>query len=430
MHASCRKIHGGQLDGLALAADTIAEGVAASAADARPHLLLLSGDQIYADENPTPVAARVRRIATDLVGVDETATFGALPPLGGRQGPGEAFGLSSSAMTDHLWGIGEYYAQYLLAWSDVLWPAALPTWAEVQPELDAASGFDEAGWNAMRDACGRFRAALPKVRRLLATVPSLMVLDDHEVTDDWNLDHAWATAVYASARASRIVANAVLAYVLFQHWGNVPDRFATAGSTEAAILAGATFAGGASPDTAAMRALLGVPAAAPPAPPTALRDIAPAGAMRYDVMLGAADGYPLRIVLLDERTVREFLAADRPAARISRAALALMLPPPAAGAEPATLVVASFTDLRDAHHRARHPAGQQPAAGGLRVHRLRVLVRRAGKPPGPHRAACGVRAHRGALWRRALRVHRAGHLCRRGRDRPPRAAHLERGEER
>ena len=61
--------------------------------------------------------------------------------------------------------------------------------------------------------------------------------------------------------------------------------------------------------------------------------------MRYDVMLGAADGYPLRIVLLDERTVREFLAADRPAARISRAALAVMLPPPAAGAEPATLVV-------------------------------------------------------------------------------------------
>ena len=339
MHASCRKVHGGRLDGLALAADTIGEAVAANAPDARPHLLVLSGDQIYADEVAAPIAPRVRRIAADLVGIDESATFGPLPALAGRQAPGEAFGLSSSAMADHLWGIGEYYAQYLLAWSDLLWPAALPTWAEAQPDLDAASGLDEASWNDLRDACGLFRATLPKVRRLLATVPSLMILDDHEVTDDWNLDHDWATAVYGSARASRIVANGLLAYVLFQHWGNVPERFATGGTTEAAILAGATFAAGATPDTAAMRGLLGVPGGVPQAPPTALRDLSAAGAMRYDVTLGAADGYPLRIVLLDERTVREFVRADAPAARISLAALALMLPTPPPGAEPATLVV-------------------------------------------------------------------------------------------
>lgn len=339
MHISCRKVSGGELDGLALAADLIDEAVTAGDPDARPHLLLQSGDQIYADENPTPLAPRVRRVATDLVGIDEIATFGPLPPLGGRQAPGEAFGLTSSAAGDHLWGLGEFYAAYLLAWSDVLWPAALPSWADVQADLDPAAGFDEESWTELVETCTRFRAGLPKVRRVLATVPSLMILDDHEVTDDWNLDYAWAQAVYGNPQASRIIANGVLAYVLFQHWGNTPDQFAVGGSTEASILTAAIFNAGASPDTPGLRGLLGVPMAAPPAPPTALRNLAAAGAMRYDFALGAAEGYPIRIVLLDERTVREFTRVDRPAARISQAAIAQMLPTPPPGAEPATLIV-------------------------------------------------------------------------------------------
>jgi hypothetical protein len=336
---SCRKVGGGELDGLALASDVIGEAVAAGLPDARPHLLIHTGDQVYADENPTPLAARVRRLATDLVGIDETATFGPLPPLGGRQAACEGFGLTSSAAADHLWGIGEFYAHYLLAWSDVLWPVALPTWAEVQADLDPAAGFTQDSWNALADTCSRFRASLPKVRRLLATVPSLMILDDHEVTDDWNLNHTWATAVYGNPQASRMIANALLAYNLFQHWGNVPDRFATAGSTEAAILVGAAFSAGASPDTPALRGLLGVPSVPSATLPVALRDLSTPGAIRYDVELGAGEGYPLRIVLLDERTVREFVSADGPAARISLAALGLMLPTPPAVSEPVTIVV-------------------------------------------------------------------------------------------
>jgi hypothetical protein len=340
LHTSCRKVHGGERDALALAADLIDARIAAGDPQPRPHLMVHSGDQIYADENPAAIAPRVRRIATDLVGIDESAVFGASPPLAGRQAPCEGFGLTSVAAAEHLWGIGEYYAHYLLSWSDALWPAALPTFAQVQAELDPAAEIDEDGWNALVARCELFRGVLPRARKVLATVPSLMILDDHEVTDDWNLNHPWAQAVYANAAASRLVANGVLAYTLFQHWGNAPQRFATGGTTEAQILAAATFNAGASPDTPALRGLLGVPTAAPASPPVALRELSVAGAMRYDVTLGAAEGYPLRIVLLDERTAREFLRVDHPAARISLAALALMLPMPPPAAAPVTLLVA------------------------------------------------------------------------------------------
>jgi hypothetical protein len=342
-HQSCRKVSGGERDGLALAADVISERLAAADPNPRPHLLVHSGDQIYADENPTVLAPRVRRIADDLVGIGESATFGTLPGLAGRQAPSNGFGLTSSAAADHLWGLGEFYAHYLLAWSDVLWPAALPTWAQVNADLDPAGRFDEDGWNALLAKCELFRAGLPKVRKVLATVPSLMILDDHEVTDDWNLDFPWVDRVYAGGPASRIVVNGLLAYTLFQHWGNAPDRFATAGTAEAQVLGAATTSGGASPDTPALRGLLGVPplpgapARPVPAPPSALRSLGP-GSMRYDVTLGAAEGYPLRVILLDERTVREFHRVDHPAARISLAGLASMLPTPPPSPAPATLV--------------------------------------------------------------------------------------------
>jgi hypothetical protein len=340
LHTSCRKAHGGGRDGLANAAAVVRDRLAGAVANARPHLLVLSGDQIYADEVPAPLAPRIRRVAADLVGIDESAVFGPLPRIAGRQIPSESFGLTSSAASDHLWGLGEYLATYLLYWSDVLWPTALPAWTDVTPatDLDPAAALDEDGWNELLHALAPFREGLGDVRKVLATVPSLMVMDDHEVTDDWNLDHPWAAAVYANPAASRIVLNGVLAYALCQHWGNVPDRFATAGTPEAALLAAAAFTG-TSPDTPANRGLLGVPTAAPPVPPSVLRDLTAPGALRYDLSLGPADGWPVRIVVFDERTAREFVRVDHPAARISMAALALMLPQPADTAA-ATLVVA------------------------------------------------------------------------------------------
>jgi hypothetical protein len=366
LHTSCRNPHGGGRDGLAFAADVIAEGVAAGIPNARPQLLVMSGDQIYADEIPGPLQPRVLRVATDLVTIDETGVFGPLPRINGRQAPSEAFGFTSSVAANQIWTFGEFLAAYLLQFADVLWPAVTPTWDDVNPVTDLPPGVDLAAakdeWDANVDALGRFRAALPAARRVLAAVPSLMVLDDHEITDDWNLDYPWAQAVYASAGGSRVVANGLLAYALCEHWGNVPDRFATAGTPEAQFLNAVAYTG-ANPDTPAVRELIGAPSAPLPAPPSALRVITTPGTLRYDFTFGPDEGWPVRLLALDERTAREFNRVDHPAARISMAGLAAMLPGRPAGDPPSTptLVVAPSPVLGT--HLIEHVV--QPAASLL-----------------------------------------------------------------
>jgi phosphodiesterase/alkaline phosphatase D-like protein len=57
---------------------------------------------------------------------------------------------------------------------------------------------------------------------VLANVPTYMIFDDHDVTDDWNLTARWRHRVHASPAGRRIVANALAAYWAFQGWGNDP----------------------------------------------------------------------------------------------------------------------------------------------------------------------------------------------------------------
>jgi hypothetical protein len=341
-HTSCRKPHGGGRDGLALAMIDLSRRFDAAP---QPHLLLMSGDQIYSDEVGHPLMPRVLRVARDLIGVDESDVFGPPPPIGGR-GPGtRALGFTG-ATANQLWTYGEFMAMYLLAWSPVLWPATLlefPTPPRVPPDVDPDVGKES--WDEDRLNLGLFQAVLPQVRKVLANVPSLMIFDDHEITDDWNIDLPWVNTVYAKPAGRRAVTNGLLAYVLCQHWGNKPEPFTTAGTPEQRILNAVSTAASTSPPTSAAttcRPLLGVPGGALGTAPPAqvLRDLAAAGAIRYDLTLGPPEGWPVRIVLLDERTVREFPRTDSRGARISRAALAVQLPPPAS-AVPFTVVVAA-----------------------------------------------------------------------------------------
>ena len=50
-----------------------------------------------------------------------------------------------------------------------------------------------------------FYDSLPRVRRALANVPTYMVFDDHDVTDDWNLGRAWRDRVFTSPLGRRII---------------------------------------------------------------------------------------------------------------------------------------------------------------------------------------------------------------------------------
>ncbi len=70
-----------------------------------------------------------------------------------------------------------------------------------------------------------FLKALPKVSRVLANVPSYMMMDDHEVTDDWFITKRWNNEVLSKPFGRDIIRNAMMAYAVFQDWGNTPGDY-------------------------------------------------------------------------------------------------------------------------------------------------------------------------------------------------------------
>ena len=354
-HISCRKPHGGGRDGLELAHIALRDSIGP-----RPNLLMLSGDQIYADEVPNPLVSRVRRVAADLVGISENNVFTWLADpaadewkFEGRQARDDSdLKLTSSAGGNHLWTLGEYLATYLLQWSPALWPASLPVWTDVTPATDVAKDeddnflLDKATWDEELASVQTFRDALPGVRQALANTPTLMIFDDHEVTDDWNLTYHWVQDVYGNAAGSRLVTNGLLAYLLCQHWGNKPEQFTTAGTPEQQILAAATWDGSAQHPAArdtSVPGLLGVPAGAPALPfPNKVRALTGTPTpIRYDYILGATDGYPFRLVVLDERSARGFTGEYDGPERLARDEIDNVFPAPTGAAPyPLTVLVA------------------------------------------------------------------------------------------
>jgi hypothetical protein len=133
---SCRIPHGNGRDSLPVADQLLAQS--SSNPLARPHQLLLTGDQIYADD----VAASLLMVLSDAshvllgwkeqVPVDDkggkTSVDKLLPFL--RREPLEDAGFTSEDLDGQLISLGEYLCMYLMVWSDVLWPADMPTFAD------------------------------------------------------------------------------------------------------------------------------------------------------------------------------------------------------------------------------------------------------------------------------------------------------------
>jgi len=61
----------------------------------------------------------------------------------------------------------------------------------------------------------------PDIRWLLSTVPSLMIFDDHDVIDDWNISWQWLTDARAEPWWRARIAGAFMAYWVYQHLGNM-----------------------------------------------------------------------------------------------------------------------------------------------------------------------------------------------------------------
>jgi hypothetical protein len=341
-HGSCRKPDGEGHDALAALDGVIADAVAAGAS--HPQHLFLTGDQIYADGVALPLLFALGDAAGALAG-DAREALPAAGADGVAPGPGlraalvrDEAGFTTGGADSHLLTWAEYAAMYLFAWSDVLWPVAFLTWEELRarnprvPDPPAEERQREAAaYEHQLERLGAFRASLPAVRRALANVPTYMICDDHDVTDDWYLDGAWCARVLGNPLGRRVVRNALLAYAFFQAWGNDPAQFEAPDG--AAFLAAVDGWRGDedAPEAGAIAEHLGLPE--PFAGRGELRRSA--RALRWDYTLEAPH---YRVCVLDTRTRRAYASPDAPPGLLSPAALREQLAPTPAPAA-LTLVV-------------------------------------------------------------------------------------------
>ena len=242
VHGSCRKPHHSADEGL-LCVDRLLTNAPTPAE--RPALLMMSGDQIYADDVAGPMLRAIHGLIERLGLFDEyldgavvddstrlyqhRASYyhraDLLPALDSNETLRERFFggvkkpiFTSSTADNHLVTFAEVIAMYLLVWS--------PTpWTLISPEPPQLSAEEQQRYAHEQVQIARFRDGLPGVARVFAHLSTLMIFDDHDITDDWNLSAQWEETAYGHPFSKRIIGNALLAYLLCQGWGNQPDAF-------------------------------------------------------------------------------------------------------------------------------------------------------------------------------------------------------------
>jgi len=247
LYGSCRKPHHRSRDGLACADALLADRI--EEAGARPAMLMLCGDQVYADDVAGPMLAAIHALIERLglygeclegAVVDDSEALYAHPAgyyrredllpafksnddlrdrfFGGSEKPI----FTTANAHNHLVTLAEVMAMYLLVWSPAPWRIV------GEPAMPPLKPKHVERWQREGAALQGFCAELPRAARLLAHVQTLMIFDDHDITDDWNLSAKWETTAYEHPFSRRIIGNALVAYMLCQGWGNRPDVFTEA----------------------------------------------------------------------------------------------------------------------------------------------------------------------------------------------------------
>src|SRR6266511_3070557 len=127
------------------------------------------------------------------------------PPPGKRETRVKHAGITSDdgIPKSHLMTFAEFCTMYLFAWSPVLWQPEFPTFKQVLPNDSESFEIPQEfgppvelsteifnNFSTEVAQLTQFRSTLEVVRKALANVPTYMICDDHEVTDDWFLDRA------------------------------------------------------------------------------------------------------------------------------------------------------------------------------------------------------------------------------------------------
>lgn len=246
LHGSCRKPHHPSRDGL-LRVDTLLQS---TEPNEWPSVLMMSGDQIYADDVAVPMLCAIHQLIPhlgmsaekfDCIDIDSShelhtesphyyARETLLPENDTNRSLIEQFfgGVRKPVFTtdtaqNHLISLAEMLSMYALVWSPTGWDLGNDDqrWAE-------PAGLSEKQKESFAEQVvilKEFVKGLPRVRRALAHISVAMIFDDHDVTDDWNLTAAWEKTAYNHPFSTRIIGNALFAYLLCQGWGNSPERF-------------------------------------------------------------------------------------------------------------------------------------------------------------------------------------------------------------
>ncbi|MGH8351492.1 MAG: alkaline phosphatase D family protein [Pseudomonas sp.] len=256
LHGSCRKPHHPAADGLLCVDRLLAQE---HVARDRPALLMMTGDQVYADDVAGPMLRAIHALIERLglfgehlqgAVVSDSARLyehpasyyhraDLLPALQSNETLRERFFggarkpiFTSSSADNHLVTFAEVMAMYLLVWSPTPWTLITPQPPTLTPERLKRYALEQTRIDA-------FKAGLGNVARALAHLPTLMIFDDHDITDDWNLSAQWEETAYGHPFSRRIIGNALLAYMLCQGWGNNPDAFGAVLEKAGALSAGA-----------------------------------------------------------------------------------------------------------------------------------------------------------------------------------------------
>lgn len=201
---SCRVFSGGFQGGTAYGEDVFplfGEHLRATVTDrlkSWPHLLLLLGDQIYADNVDRQVAdARLRTPGRGGKVVGSLAAPESILKWERDRRPGE----TKILLQERVFG------------------------KDISLEIEDLKEY--AGWGNFQclefnDFAALYVAAWtePQVARALANLPTFMIFDDHEVANDWNLTGSWIQQAKKAPAWIKAITEGLAAYWMYQGWGN------------------------------------------------------------------------------------------------------------------------------------------------------------------------------------------------------------------
>ncbi|MDQ4074389.1 MAG: hypothetical protein M3162_08825 [Thermoproteota archaeon] len=220
LFGSCRKLHGEGEDTLVVGDRLISSTV--TDLKNRPSALFLTGDQIYADDVAGPLINYISKLAFELLGWAEEINGMNKKLTDINNGNRKQIVKINAKLTsphsgNHLIGIGEFAAMYLLAWNPLNWPNLDNLLKKRYPK--------NSDFGRQIQSLKKSHENIYAVRRLFANIPTYMMCDDHDITDDWNINGTWNESVRNSICGRQLVANGLVAFWAFQAWGNDPDLY-------------------------------------------------------------------------------------------------------------------------------------------------------------------------------------------------------------